>query len=98
MSYHYLIVDGMTSGTGIRDAEEGGYIEPNLLGISQDLCQRIAGWQSKYELAHFNLYSDKGLVDKLDIEGLELAKAVLGELPNCKVRYFSDATMQEIAL
>jgi hypothetical protein len=39
-----LIVDGMLSGTGIRDGDAGGYIEPNEVGLSAGLAKRIAKW------------------------------------------------------
>lgn len=37
----YLVVDGELSGTGIRDAVEGDYIELDDLGLRDDLAHRI---------------------------------------------------------
>jgi len=45
------IVDGMLSGTGIRDAVEGGYVQ---LRISPALSNKLAAWLLKYEEAHFH--------------------------------------------
>ncbi len=54
----YLTVDGLLSGTGIRNSIEGGYIDPRALGISRDLVSRIEGWLRLYEEAHFDGFSD----------------------------------------
>lgn len=87
----YLVVDGELSGTGIRDAVEGGYIELDDLGLSDDLAHRIRDWQSRYELCHFSGYRDPLVVEALDKEGKEIAHAVQTFLPESKVDYYSDA-------
>jgi hypothetical protein len=52
----YLVVDGGLSGTGIRDAVEGGYLTVSAIGISEDLINAISSWQQRYELTHFGAY------------------------------------------
>lgn len=55
---HYLVIDGNLSGTGIRDAVEGGYLAASEIGISEFLGEEILAWQQRYELAHFRAYTD----------------------------------------
>lgn len=93
-----LLIDGMLSGTGIRDAVNGGYIEPSDIGISSELAHRISVWLVAYEDAHFHQYEDQEKNAALDQEGLEIVRAVRSELPAAKVGYFSNANMTEINL
>jgi hypothetical protein len=91
-----LIVDGMLSGTGVRDASNGGYLELHEIGISDILRRQIGEWLSHYEDAHFQQYCDSALNDSLDQEGIKIAGMIKLELPVAKVRYFSSAYMKEI--
>lgn len=93
----YLIVDGMLSGTGIRDATEGGYLSPEDLGVSSDLSQKISRWLACYEEAHFDQFEDQTLVGNLDLEGLEIRRLLEVELPESKIHYFSNAKMKRLA-
>ena len=43
----YLIVDGMLSGTGVRDAVSGGYVGLAELGLSQNAVEMIANWLAR---------------------------------------------------
>ena len=90
----YLVVDGCLSGTGIRDAVEGGYLTASAVGISECLSDEISAWQQRYELAHFQAYIDSAEVDKLDTEGLALREKLSLELAEAKVQYFSSAKMR----
>lgn len=72
----YLVIDGSLSGTGVRDAVDGGYLTAFTIGISEFLGDEISAWQQRYELAHFRAYADSAEVDKLDAEGLALPKTV----------------------
>lgn len=36
----YLAVDGSLSGTGVRDAVEGGYLTPSVIGVSDGLAMK----------------------------------------------------------
>lgn len=47
-SMRYLIVDGNLSGTGVRDAVEGGWLTAPALGISERLVDEISEWQKRY--------------------------------------------------
>jgi len=40
MKQAHFIVDGMLSGTGIRDGNNGGYIDPSAIGVSFELRAR----------------------------------------------------------
>ncbi len=93
----YLTIDGMLSGTGIRDAVEGGYVQLNTLGLSESLQQRVSRWVDRYEEAHYRQHDDPREVDALDAEGLCITQLVRTELPEWKVDYFSSAKMKKIA-
>jgi hypothetical protein len=90
----YLVVDGCLSGTGVRDAVEGGYLTPSAIGIFDGLGGEISAWQKRYEMAHFRSYTDSAEVDKLDAEGLALRQKLSTELAQAKVQYFSSAKMR----
>ena len=90
------IVDGMLSGTGVRDAANGGYLELCEIGISDVLQRRIAAWLLRYEEAHFRQYCSRETNNLLDQEGIEIAGMIESELPLAKVRYFSNARMMEV--
>ncbi len=96
----YLTIDGMMSGTGIRDSGlgEGGYLEPLSLGLSEQLCARILQWLGRYEHAHFEQYRDKAAIEQLDAEGVTIARLVVAEVPKAKVLYFSSARLEEIPI
>jgi hypothetical protein len=96
MSQLSLIVDGMLSGTGIRDANEGGYVEPNDIGISVSLCAEITDWLERYENAHFHQYEDAAVNQQLDKEGIEIARKLRVEMPRAKIGYYSSAELQEL--
>jgi orotate phosphoribosyltransferase-like protein len=87
----YLVVDGMISGTGIRDQYEGIYIDPQSLGISTSLIEKLQIWLKTYEEEHHKNYTDVELVKKLDKEGIEISKAIARELKDSKITYYSDA-------
>lgn len=92
----YLTVDGMLSGTGVRDTVDGGYISPGDLGLSSDLCQKISRWLYRYEKAHFAGYQDRIEVADLDTEGVDIRRLIQSELPESRVVYFSDADMKRM--
>ncbi|UOE40226.1 hypothetical protein MTP09_09900 [Chryseobacterium suipulveris] len=89
----YLVVAASLNGTGIRDKYNGGYVDIKKLGLSVDTINRIEQWLLNYEDEHYNGFSDGCNVDKLDKEGLEIAKIVNEELSDVKIEYFSDARM-----
>jgi hypothetical protein len=98
MSSLSLIVDGMLSGTGIRDAAAGGYLEPDEIGVSDSLCEQISKWLERYEDAHFHQYENEMVNEALDNEGVEIARRLSGELRSASVRYFSNAKLEEVKL
>lgn len=92
----YLTVDGMLSGTGVRDSVEGGYVALSELSISADLAGRISSWLRLYENAHYEQYADRKCVASLDAEGVEICKELRKELGETKIDYFSAAEMRKI--
>ena len=94
---HYFVIDGMLSGTGIRDSVAGGYIEPRTLGISDDLASQIVAWVKNYEVAHYTQFKDSSINSDLDQEGIEICKLLSAELPSSKVEYYSSAEMHKIS-
>lgn len=94
----YLTVDGMFSGTGIRDSVEGGYLTLDELSISDDLKSKISNWLSRYEDAHYSQYEDKSEVADLDGEGLDICVLLRSEIPDSKIEYYSNAEMKKITM
>lgn len=90
-----FLVDGMLSGTGIRDALNGGYVSPRAIGLSARLSGAIAAWQRKYEEAHFDGFP-VDVVATLDKEGLVLASYAQAEL-NINIGYFSSGRMERLS-
>ncbi len=95
MKVYYLTVDGMVSGTGIRDSVIGGYVEPQELNLPEGVINKIREWQLRYAEAHFSGFSDHRVIETLDIEGLEICKCLRAVLPNSKIEYFSSGTMRK---
>jgi len=94
----YLIIDGMLSGTGVRDGKAGGYLDLQNLGLSADLTKRIVNWLLAYESAHYGQFADKAENDRLDQEGIAIARCVGEQLPDDHVEYFSNAQMRKLPL
>jgi hypothetical protein len=90
-----LWIDGMLSGTGVRDAVGGGYVSLDAIGLSAPLAADITVWQRKYEDAHFAGFPAE-TVAALDREGLVLASRVRGELDGKSVGYFSNGRMERL--
>jgi hypothetical protein len=93
-----LLVDGMLSGTGVRDAINGGYLEPRELKLSADLSAALAAWVSEYRLLHMEGYVDAATIEHLDQAGRALATRLAAERRDHLVGYYSDALLQRIAL
>ena len=92
-----IIVDGMLSGTGVRDALNGGYLKPACIGLSEIAERRIGEWLSRYSQAHLDQYCHSDENAALDREGIEIAEMIARELPEAKVRYFSNALMKDLS-
>lgn len=91
-----LLIDGMLSGTGVRDAAAGGYVAPDAIGLSPQLVADITAWQRRYEEAHFAGFPANA-VAILDDEGLALASRVRSELSDKNIGYFSNGRMERLA-
>ena len=92
------LVDGMLSGTGIRDVLNGGYVKPQDMRLSGGLIEEISIWLSKYEDAHYDRYRDTKEVEALDELGIDIAKKIVVETGNEKVGYFSSVHMRELPI
>lgn len=92
----YLTIDGMLSGTGVRDSLAGGYLDPREVGFSLELVRRIERWVIKYEAAHYRQFKDDAENQRLDQEGIEITRQARDLLPESKIEYFSNARMQKI--
>lgn len=98
MTDKFLTVDGMLSGTGIRMSNGGGYIDLAELGLSDGLVRDMAQWLEEYENAHYDQYENEETNERLDRQGIALAKRLRGELSDADVSYFSSAKMQRIPI
>jgi hypothetical protein len=96
MKMTHLIVDGMLSGTGIRDGVHGGYFETSAIGVSSGLGGKISEWLERYENAHFFQFGNAAENELLDKQGVEIARSLKAELPGVRVTYFSNAKLEEI--
>ena len=94
----HITIDGMLSGTGIRDTVNGGYLKLDSFDLPESLIVRIEDWLSRYANAHYNQYSDSSEIELLDKEGIEIASLIKAQIMDCKVEYFSDAKMENIPL
>ena len=90
-----FLIDGMLSGTGVRDAINGGYIDPRSLGLSEHLASSLASWQARYEEAHFAGFPGDRVAE-LDKEGAVLTLRVSKEQTETKVGYFSNGLMKRL--
>lgn len=91
-----LLIDGMLSGPGVRDAAAGGYVAPDAIGLSAQLVADIAAWQGRYEEAHFAGFP-ASTVAVLDDEGLAITSRVRAELSDKIIGYFSNGRMARLA-
>ena len=91
-----FLIDGMLSGTGVRDAISGGYVEPEAIGLSASLAAELVAWQRRYEEAHFADFPED-VVAELDEEGLVLTSRADAELRGKSVGYFSHGSMKRLA-
>ncbi|MCK1511970.1 hypothetical protein IVB22_05195 [Bradyrhizobium sp. 190] len=92
----YVTIDGMLSGTGIRDSLTGEYLDLNEVGLSPELVRRIEKWVIDYETAHYGQFNDEVENQRLDQDGIEIARQAQSQLPEMKVAYFSNAQMKKI--
>lgn len=95
MTHLYLIVDGMLSGTGIRDGIEGGYIELGDLGLPVEFMTDFSEWLHRYENAHFEGFKNKSHLAALDVQGITLSKRLGEVLTHSKIEYFSSGEMRK---
>lgn len=90
----HLIVDGMFSGTGVRDAVDGGFVDLSDLGISVQLANDLASWVLRFEAAHYRQFRNSLEVVDLELTGTELARRLKSELADTKIQYCSCVTLK----
>lgn len=90
-----FLIDGMLSGTGVRNATHGGYVEPASVGMSASLASDVELWQQKYEDAHFAGFPAE-LVADLDNQGIALMARADAELTEKSVGYYSNGLMKRL--
>lgn len=90
-----LLVDGMMSGSGVRDAINGGYIKLPSLGLSANLVKDITSWQAKCAQCHIDGFPEE-IVESLDQEGCKLTHRIRSELPTKSVGYYSDGLTRRL--
>jgi len=86
-------VVGTLSTTGILDGANGGYLEPEEVGLSAELTLRLTNWIAEYDAEHYRGFKNELRVQELDREGKEIAIAIRQEIPDTKIAYYSDALM-----
>lgn len=89
----YLVIDACLGGTGIRDYYKGGYINPDSLGLSDEITDKLSKWVKEYENEHYDGFTNEENISRLDLQGREIAVMIKKELASVKVSYFSDAKM-----
>lgn len=93
-----LIIDGMLSGTGVRDADAGGYADPHEVGLSADLVATIEQWLLEYADAHYHQFVDGAKNERLDQEGIAITRRAREELPGTAFEYYSNASLRRITV
>lgn len=93
-----IIVDGMLSGTGLRDGVRGGYLKLEDVGVSRALSNKIRLWLSAYADEHYQKFERDAFNAVLDKEGIELARMLREEISEVEVEYFSNAYMKRLPL
>ena len=87
----------MLSGTGIRDADAGGFIDPIELGLDGPTRKKIARWVTQYANAHYSNYADTNECRRLDAAGIALAEDMIKALSGVKVTYYSAFEMRKLS-
>jgi hypothetical protein len=96
MIFRNIAVDGMLSGTGIRDKDKGGYIPLENMHLPDEVVDKIRSWLSRYELAHYKGFTDLQEVECLDRDGIAITENLKSLLLDSKVEYFSAALMKNV--
>ena len=94
----YLVIDAALHGTGIRDYYEGGYIDPDTLGLNDEIIKRINEWLLKYENEHYDSFENLSMINALDSEGMEIAGIIKKQLSEVKIDYYSAAKMIKVSI
>lgn len=89
----YLIIDGEIGGTGIKDELGDGYVDARKLGLPPAVTSRLNVWLLRYADEHYDGFVDNESVQQLDKEGVRLAREIKSALGDCKISYFSSATL-----
>lgn len=96
MKQAHFIVDGILSGTGIRDGDNGGYIDLSAIGVSFELRARTTEWLERYEQAHFFQFENADENNVLDEDGIKIARLLKAEFSDHQITYFSNAQLKQL--
>ncbi len=97
----YLTLAADYTQSALRD-DFAGTMVPEEIGLSEGLGDRIRDWNNRYrsviplEEAARKSTPTAELIESLDEEGLELIGAIQAELPDVKVRYFSEGHLRYV--
>ena len=94
----YIIIDAALNGTGIRNEYDGGFIPLENIGLSPTIINKLTHWLHLYAQEIYAGYNNINNIEKLDEEGISIAREIKNEIENVKVSYFSDAKMQRILI
>ncbi|TYC64556.1 hypothetical protein FMN63_18925 [Stappia sp. BW2] len=92
----YLTVDGMSSGTGVRDTLDGGFVDLDKIGVSAGLKRDVRVWLLEYEADFFAGFRNLKTLAALDEKGLQIAQRLSKEIPGSKIEYYSDGKSEKI--
>lgn len=95
----YLTLAAHYTQSALRD-DFVGTVVPEEVGLSECLGDRIRDWNDRYRAviplgeAERRSSPTSSLIETLDEEGLELVSAIVAELVDVKVRYFSEGHLR----
>lgn len=91
-----LLVDGMLSGTGIRDPLNGGFIDLAELELSPSFVEALDAWVADCAKAHFQGHKPD-VISALDQRGMALAIRLAEERAGDDVGYYSDGLLKRLS-
>ena len=99
----YLLIWADYMGTGIRDEAASRFIDPSELGLDETLRKRILDWVNRYgritPLDEHERDLERGTIEALDEEGLDIARAVRDSLSEgVRITYVSEGTLKRLTV
>lgn len=97
----YLTLAAEYTQSALRD-DFVGTVVPEEVGLAESLGDRIRDWNERYraviplDAGQRRLSPTAELIEALDEEGLGLVDALRAELPDAKVRYYSEGHLRYV--